>query len=59
MYQLLLTDSGFEKFHKQTKKEQFLVERDSIIPWQELTVLLNPTIRSQKEREDDPWDSNE
>ncbi len=42
MRQLTLSDNGFEKFHKQTKKEQFLTEMDSIIPWKELTAAIEP-----------------
>jgi len=29
--------TGFEKYTKKTRKEQFLEEMDRIIPWSELT----------------------
>lgn len=37
MRQQSLTD-GFEKYRKQSRKEQFLSEMESIIPWKELTA---------------------
>ncbi len=41
MRQQSLTD-GFEKYRKQTRKEQFLNEMESIIPWKELTAAIEP-----------------
>lgn len=41
MKQKSLTD-GFEKFRKQTRKEQFLAEMETIIPWKELTDAIKP-----------------
>jgi hypothetical protein len=32
----------FEKYRKKTRKEQFLEEMDSIIPWKELTDVIEP-----------------
>lgn len=29
--------SGFEKYHKATRKEKFLAEMDQVIPWEKLT----------------------
>ena len=34
--------TGFEKYTKKTRKEQFLEEMDRIIPWSELTQALKP-----------------
>jgi len=34
--------TGFEKYTKKTRKEQFLEEVDRIIPWSELTQALKP-----------------
>lgn len=41
MRQQSLTD-GFEKYRKKTRKEQFLEEMDTIIPWKELTAAIEP-----------------
>jgi hypothetical protein len=41
MRQPTLTD-GFEKYRKKTRKEQFLEEMETIIPWQELTAVIAP-----------------
>jgi len=38
MHQSSLT--GFEKYTKKTRKEQFLEEMNRIIPWSELTQAL-------------------
>jgi IS5 family transposase len=42
MRQHSLSDDGFEKFRKKTRKEQFLEEMNSLIPWQELTEAIEP-----------------
>ncbi len=42
MRQKTLADEGFEKFRKQTRKEQFLDEMERIIPWKELTAAIEP-----------------
>ena len=42
MRQDSFSDSGFEKYRKKTRKEQFLEEMDSIIPWKELTDAIEP-----------------
>ncbi len=42
MRQQTLADNDFEKFRKPTRKEQFLAEMDNIIPWQELTAVIEP-----------------
>ena len=34
--------TGFEKYTKKTRKEQFLEEMERIIPWSELTQALKP-----------------
>jgi len=41
MKQQSLTD-GFEKFRKKTRKEQFLEDMETIIPWKELTEAIEP-----------------
>lgn len=41
MKQQSLTD-GFEKFRKKTRKEQFLEDMETIIPWKELTDAIEP-----------------
>lgn len=42
MRQDSFSDAGFEKFRKKTRKEQFLDEMESIIPWKELTEAIEP-----------------
>lgn len=42
MRQPTLSDNGFEKFRKKTRKEQFLEDMEAIIPWQELSQGLEP-----------------
>lgn len=41
MKQASLTD-GFEKFRKKTRKEQFLDDMETIIPWKELCGAIEP-----------------
>ena len=53
--QQILSKNGFEKFGKKTRKERFLEEMETLIPWQEFLFLLhlvahkayNPPIFSQ------------
>jgi hypothetical protein len=42
MRQDSFSDAGFEKYRKKTRKEQFLEEMETIIPWQELTEAIVP-----------------
>ena len=42
MRQDSFSDAGFEKYRKKTRKEQFLEETDSIIPWKELNEVIEP-----------------
>jgi IS5 family transposase len=42
MRQQSLADGSFEKYRKKTRKEIFLDEMDQIIPWQELTAVIEP-----------------
>jgi transposase, IS5 family len=42
MRQDTFSDAGFEEFRKKTRKELFLGEMDTIIPWQELSEALEP-----------------
>lgn len=37
-----LAESGFERYHKPTRKEQFIIEMNGIIPWQEMTTAIEP-----------------
>ena len=36
MRQQALSDSGFDKYRKKTRKQQFLEETEVIVPWREL-----------------------
>jgi IS5 family transposase len=42
MRQRTLADEGFEKFRKPTRREQFLDEMDEIIPWRDLSKVIEP-----------------
>lgn len=42
MRQDSFSDAGFEKYRKKTRKEQFLEEMETIIPWAELTEAIVP-----------------
>ena len=42
MRQTTLSDTGFDKYSKKTRKERFLDDMDKIIPWQELTEAIEP-----------------
>src|SRR5215470_2243604 len=40
--QTLATQTGFEKYGRKSKREQFLEEMEQIIPWAELQALIEP-----------------
>jgi len=42
MRQQTLAEEGFEKYRKPTRREQFLEEMDRIIPWAELSAVIEP-----------------
>lgn len=42
MRQKSLADGSFEKYRKKTRREQFLDEMEIIIPWKELTEVIDP-----------------
>jgi IS5 family transposase len=42
MKQQSLEVTGFEKYRKKTRKEQFLEEMEQIIPWEELCEVIEP-----------------
>jgi len=42
MRQQTLAEGGFEKYRKKTRKEQFLDEMEQIVPWKELTEVIEP-----------------
>ncbi len=42
MRQDSFSDAGFEKYRKKTRKEQFLEEMETVIPWKELTAAIEP-----------------
>ncbi len=42
MRQQTLAEEGFEKYRKLTRREQFLNEMDRIIPWAELSAVIEP-----------------
>lgn len=42
MKQQTLAEGSFEKFRKRTRKEQFLADMEQIIPWQELSQVIEP-----------------
>jgi IS5 family transposase len=40
--QTLAAQSGFERYGKKTRREQFLEEMDQVVPWAELETLIRP-----------------
>ncbi len=42
MRQQSLADEGFERYRKPTRRDQFLAEMDTIIPWRELCKVIKP-----------------
>jgi IS5 family transposase len=42
MRQQGFSESGFEKYHKPTRREQFLAEMDEVIPWKEMCKVIEP-----------------
>jgi len=42
MRQTSFVDGSFKKFHKRTRKERFLEEMETIIPWKELSSVIAP-----------------
>ena len=42
MRQTTLSDAGFDKYRKQTRKERFLDDMEKIIPWAELAAAIEP-----------------
>ena len=40
--QQTLAPSGFERYRKRTRREVFLAEMDSVVPWTELPQLIEP-----------------
>ena len=37
---------GFERYRKVTRREQFLTQMDTVMPWQKLTALIEPVYPS-------------
>lgn len=40
--QLTLATSDFERFRKPTRREQFLAEMNTVVPWKELAAVIEP-----------------
>jgi hypothetical protein len=40
--QLTLATSDFERFRKPTRREKFLAEMNTVVPWAELVALIEP-----------------
>ena len=40
--QLTLASNDFERFRKPTRREKFLSEMDTVVPWKELAALIEP-----------------
>lgn len=40
--QSLAAQSGFERYGKKTRREQFLEEMERVVPWAELEALVQP-----------------
>ena len=37
-----LAASGFERYRKPTRRDQFLTEMNAVVPWEKLTALIEP-----------------
>ena len=44
MRQQTLAEEGFEKYRKPTRREQFLDEMGCLIPWKELSEVIEPFV---------------
>jgi len=42
MKQLGLTDTGFVKYARRTRKAQFFTQTDQVVPWSRLMPLIEP-----------------
>jgi IS5 family transposase len=42
MKQMTLANGDFEQFRKPTRRERFLAEMDKVVPWAELTAVIEP-----------------
>ncbi len=42
MRQMTFTSIGFQAHHKQTRRERFLSEMETVVPWRELCSLIEP-----------------
>lgn len=42
MKQTTLANGDFERFRKPTRRERFLAEMDKVVPWAELTAVIEP-----------------
>ena len=42
MKQMTLTNTGFEKYGKTTRRARFLAEMEQVVPWTELCALIEP-----------------
>jgi transposase, IS5 family len=40
--QLTLASNEFERFRKPTRREKFLAEMNTVVPWAELAALIEP-----------------
>jgi IS5 family transposase len=35
-------EAGFEKYRKPTRREEFLAQMNSVMPWEKLSALIEP-----------------
>ena len=42
MHQKSLSSLGFDRPHKQTRREHFLTEMDLVVPWAAISALIEP-----------------
>lgn len=42
MRQKSLSSLGFDRHHKQARRERFLAEMDMVVPWTALSALIEP-----------------
>src|SRR5579884_1084325 len=48
--QTLASQSGFEKYGRKSRREEFLNLRESVVPWRELEAVIEPHYSSRPPR---------
>ena len=43
-------EAGFEKYRKPTRREEFLAQMNTVVPWEKLTGLIEPVYPHRRRR---------